>query len=279
MATMSGIAVDGGVDDAGPSMPGSRRSVTTMSKANWSRRPSACFAAVGLDDVDSPRRRAARPCAAQRRLVVDEQQMACRVRHLATGAKILTTWGTGRQQLELRRSVPIVLNDSRGIRYAAGGMRPMWIARLLSIMKACELVGVSRRTIYNWISSGKVEYVRTAGGSMRIFADSLWRKPDRSDGPGGAEVSTSRGQATTRRSMSQPRSSSHGTPSPQAPSRSPPTAVVPPAEQPAGGRSSRTPSCSRRRPPDVAAQARAGQVVASALDALQLPAPCGSDGV
>jgi excisionase family DNA binding protein len=42
-------------------------------------------------------------------------------------------------------------------------------------MKACEMVGVSRRTIYNWISGGKVEYVRTAGGSIRIFTDSLWR--------------------------------------------------------------------------------------------------------
>jgi excisionase family DNA binding protein len=45
----------------------------------------------------------------------------------------------------------------------------------VSIMKACEVVGVSRRTIYNWISAGKVEYVRTAGGSIRIFADTLWR--------------------------------------------------------------------------------------------------------
>lgn len=45
----------------------------------------------------------------------------------------------------------------------------------LSIMKACEAVGVSRRTIYNWITAGKVEYVRTAGGSIRIFADTLWR--------------------------------------------------------------------------------------------------------
>ena len=45
----------------------------------------------------------------------------------------------------------------------------------ISIMKACELVGVSRRTIYNWITAGKVEYVRTAGGSIRIFVDSLWR--------------------------------------------------------------------------------------------------------
>jgi excisionase family DNA binding protein len=45
----------------------------------------------------------------------------------------------------------------------------------LTIMKACEVVGVSRRTIYNWIKAGKVEYTRTAGGSIRIFADSLWR--------------------------------------------------------------------------------------------------------
>jgi excisionase family DNA binding protein len=45
-------------------------------------------------------------------------------------------------------------------------------------MKACEMVGVSRRTIYNWIAAGKVEYVRTAGGSIRIFVDTLWRQPD-----------------------------------------------------------------------------------------------------
>jgi excisionase family DNA binding protein len=47
----------------------------------------------------------------------------------------------------------------------------------LSIMKACEVVGVSRRTIYNWMAGGKVQYVRTAGGSVRIYADSLWRPP------------------------------------------------------------------------------------------------------
>ena len=50
-------------------------------------------------------------------------------------------------------------------------------------MKACELVGVSRRTIYNWIASGKVEYVRTAGGSVRIFVDTLWRDPASSAKP------------------------------------------------------------------------------------------------
>jgi excisionase family DNA binding protein len=50
-------------------------------------------------------------------------------------------------------------------------------------MKACEMVGVSRRTIYNWLSSGKIEYVRTAGGSVRIFVDTLWRDPHRAGQP------------------------------------------------------------------------------------------------
>lgn len=53
----------------------------------------------------------------------------------------------------------------------------------ISIMKACEVVGVSRRTIYNWMAGGKVEYVRTAGGSVRIFADSLWRSPQPASTP------------------------------------------------------------------------------------------------
>ena len=53
--------------------------------------------------------------------------------------------------------------------------------KTISINKASELVGVSRRTLYNWITSGKVEYIRTAGGSVRIFVDTLWRSPDRPD--------------------------------------------------------------------------------------------------
>ena len=53
--------------------------------------------------------------------------------------------------------------------------------KTISINKASELVGVSRRTIHNWIASGKVEYIRTAGGSVRIFVDTLWRTPDHLD--------------------------------------------------------------------------------------------------
>jgi excisionase family DNA binding protein len=53
----------------------------------------------------------------------------------------------------------------------------------VSIVEACRQVGVSRRTIYNWMASGKVEYVRTAGGAVRIFSDTLWRTPEA--GPAG----------------------------------------------------------------------------------------------
>ncbi len=56
--------------------------------------------------------------------------------------------------------------------------------KTVSIPRACELVGVSRRTIYNWISGGKVQYVRTAGGSVRIFEDTLWRDPEASTDEG-----------------------------------------------------------------------------------------------
>ena len=37
---------------------------------------------------------------------------------------------------------------------------------------------MTRRTIYSWMASGKVETIRTAVGSVRIFVDTLWRTPD-----------------------------------------------------------------------------------------------------
>ena len=48
----------------------------------------------------------------------------------------------------------------------------------ISIRKACDLVDVGRRTIYNWMAIGKVETIRTAGGSVRIFVGTLWRTPE-----------------------------------------------------------------------------------------------------
>ena len=50
--------------------------------------------------------------------------------------------------------------------------------KTVSIMKACEIAGVSRRTIYNWLYAKKLEYVRTAGGGVRIFVDTLLRPAD-----------------------------------------------------------------------------------------------------
>lgn len=46
---------------------------------------------------------------------------------------------------------------------------------LLSINQAVAYVGVSRRTIYNWLAQGKLETVRTAGGALRIVRASLVR--------------------------------------------------------------------------------------------------------
>jgi excisionase family DNA binding protein len=50
--------------------------------------------------------------------------------------------------------------------------------KTVTIEEACKLVGVSRRTIHNWMDEGKVKFVRTAGGRARIFADTLWKKPE-----------------------------------------------------------------------------------------------------
>jgi excisionase family DNA binding protein len=47
--------------------------------------------------------------------------------------------------------------------------------RLVTIQQAMGVVGVSRRTIYNWLHAGRLEYRYTAGGTIRIFADTLWR--------------------------------------------------------------------------------------------------------
>lgn len=53
---------------------------------------------------------------------------------------------------------------------------PAWLERrTLNIDQSAAAVGVSRRTIYNWVAADKVAYVRTAGGSIRIYADSLMK--------------------------------------------------------------------------------------------------------
>lgn len=49
-------------------------------------------------------------------------------------------------------------------------------ARWLTIDEAADLAKVSRRTIYYWFSKGKLVTCRTAGGGLRIEAESLFRE-------------------------------------------------------------------------------------------------------
>jgi len=47
------------------------------------------------------------------------------------------------------------------------------IGRSVSLDHAAELLGVSRRTIYNRIRDGRLQTIRTAGGSQRVLLDSV----------------------------------------------------------------------------------------------------------
>lgn len=52
------------------------------------------------------------------------------------------------------------------------GVEPR-IGRSVSLDHAAELLGVSRRTIYNRIREGRLQTVRTLGGSQRVLLDSV----------------------------------------------------------------------------------------------------------
>ena len=43
----------------------------------------------------------------------------------------------------------------------------------MSIEQAAQLLGVSRRTVYNRIRDGKLQTIRTLGGSQRVLLTSL----------------------------------------------------------------------------------------------------------
>ena len=47
------------------------------------------------------------------------------------------------------------------------------IGRSVSLDDAAELLGVSRRTIYNRIRDGRLQTIRTLGGSQRVLVASL----------------------------------------------------------------------------------------------------------
>ena len=47
------------------------------------------------------------------------------------------------------------------------------IGRSVSLDHAAQILGVSRRTIYNRIRDGRLQTIRTLGGSQRVLLDSL----------------------------------------------------------------------------------------------------------
>ena len=47
------------------------------------------------------------------------------------------------------------------------------IGRSVSLDQACLMLQVSRRTIYNWIREGRLQTIRTLGGSQRVLIESL----------------------------------------------------------------------------------------------------------
>jgi excisionase family DNA binding protein len=48
----------------------------------------------------------------------------------------------------------------------------------VNMVKAAEMCGVTKRTIFNWIRLGRIEVVRTPTGQVRIYADTLLRRDD-----------------------------------------------------------------------------------------------------
>ena len=47
------------------------------------------------------------------------------------------------------------------------------IGRSVSLDQACQILQVSRRTVYNWIREGRLATIRTLGGSQRVLIDSM----------------------------------------------------------------------------------------------------------
>jgi excisionase family DNA binding protein len=54
----------------------------------------------------------------------------------------------------------------------SSGFEPR-IGRSVSLDHAAQLLGVSRRTVYNRIREGRLQTIRTLGGSQRVLIESV----------------------------------------------------------------------------------------------------------
>ena len=62
--------------------------------------------------------------------------------------------------------------DVQPLAYSTSEFQPQ-VGRSVSIEQAATLLGVSRRTVYYRIREGRLQTVRTLGGSQRVLMDSV----------------------------------------------------------------------------------------------------------
>jgi len=73
----------------------------------------------------------------------------------------------------------MIVNDTSGDRIESIGTAEAIeafvprIGRSVSLDHAAQLLGVSRRTIYNRIRDGRLQTIRTMNGSQRVLIDSM----------------------------------------------------------------------------------------------------------
>ena len=62
--------------------------------------------------------------------------------------------------------------DVQTLTYSRPEFQPQ-VGRSVSIEQAAQLLGVSRRTVYYRIRDGRLQTIRTLGGSQRVLLDSV----------------------------------------------------------------------------------------------------------
>jgi len=65
------------------------------------------------------------------------------------------------------------------------------MTRSVLLEQACELLGVSRRTVYYRIREGRLQTVRTRGGSQRVLMESIERLLQEENGVKAPDVAAS----------------------------------------------------------------------------------------
>ena len=86
----------------------------------------------------------------------------------------LLIYNAPRRSYGTRRAFPVHVRSETDYTHSPA-QRPSEprIGRSVSLDHAAELLGVSRRTIYNRIRNGQLQTIRTVGGSQRVLLDSV----------------------------------------------------------------------------------------------------------